>query len=97
LHRKGGGFNAFPLFSFFQFSFKIQNHTEMTIPDIQTKLHRLPFRPFIIELENGAQILVTEDAQLFFARLRPELVIAFTGDGLQHEFEIDCVTRLLEA
>jgi hypothetical protein len=34
---------------------------------------------------------------MLFPRKRPELVIAFTEGGLQHEFEQSAIHRLIEA
>ena len=68
----------------------------MTINDLKSKLAREPFRPFTIELVSGRQIPIAEDSELFFPRARPELVIAFTTDGLMHEFEENVVNSLIE-
>lgn len=69
----------------------------MTINDLKSRLAREPFRPFIIELASGRQIAISADSELFFPKKRPELVIAFTTDGLQHEFETSAITSLIEA
>jgi len=69
----------------------------MTIKDVKAKLEREPFRPFVIELSSGRLILVDKDSELFFPRRRPELIVAFTDDGLQHEFEAGGIVRLGEA
>jgi hypothetical protein len=64
---------------------------------LKAKLERRPFRPFVIELSSGRPILIGEQSEILFPRRRPELVIAFTEDGLQHEFELSAVIALLEA
>ena len=69
----------------------------MTINDLKSKLNREPFRPFIIELASGRQIAIGADSELFFPKARPDLVIAFTGNGLQHEFETSAISSLIEA
>ena len=69
----------------------------MTINDLKSKLAREPFRPFIIELASGRRIVISVDSELFFPQKRPELVIAFTTDGLQHEFETSAIASLIEA
>ena len=68
----------------------------MTINDIKSKLAREPFRTFIIELISGRQIAISADSELFFPKARPELVIAFTADGLMHEFEENVLNALIE-
>jgi hypothetical protein len=60
-------------------------------------MRREPFRAFIVELVSGAAILVDADTELLFPRKWPELVIAFTGNGLRHEFEEGAIARLIEA
>lgn len=64
---------------------------------LKSKMRREPFRAFIVEFMSGATILIDADTELLFPRKRPELVIAFTGNGLQHEFEEVAITRLIEA
>ena len=64
---------------------------------LKAKMHREPFRPFLIEFISGAQILIDADTEILFPHKRPELVIAFTGNGLMHEFEGRAITRLVEA
>jgi hypothetical protein len=56
-----------------------------------------PFRPFIIEFQSGRRILIGADSEILFPRKRAELVIAFTDDGLMHEFEARAIARLSEA
>jgi hypothetical protein len=68
----------------------------MKIQDLKAKLERRPFRPFIIELDNSSQILIDAESEVLFPRKRPELIIAFTGDGIQHEFEGEAIIRLAE-
>ena len=68
----------------------------MTTNDLKSKLAREPFRPFQIELVSGRQITISADSELFFPQKRPELVIAFTTDGLQHEFETSAIASLIE-
>jgi hypothetical protein len=51
----------------------------------------------VIELVSGRQILIGKDSEILFSRKRPELVIAFTDDGLQHEFEASAIAALVEA
>jgi hypothetical protein len=60
-------------------------------------MHREPFRPFIVEFQSGAVLLIDGDTELLFPKKRPELVIAFTEGGLQHEFEQSAISRLIEA
>lgn len=67
----------------------------MNIEDIKTKLTREPFRPFVIEFISGNQITVYGNSELLFPRRRPELVIAFTDDGM-HEFEASAIAQLIE-
>jgi hypothetical protein len=64
--------------------------------ELKAKLAREPFRPFVIELVSGRQIAIGRDAEVLFPRRRPELVIAFTEDGLQHEFEASAIAALIE-
>jgi hypothetical protein len=64
---------------------------------LKAKMHREPFRAFIVEFVSGAVILIDADTELLFPRKRPELVIAFTGNGLQHEFEESAIARVIEA
>jgi hypothetical protein len=64
---------------------------------LKAKMRREPFRAFIVEFVSGTTILIDADTELLFPRKRPELVIAFTGNGLQHEFEEVAVARLIEA
>jgi hypothetical protein len=68
----------------------------MTINDLKSKLAREPFRPFKIELASGRQIVIGTDSELLFPRTRPGLVIAFTSDGLMHEFEEKVLNSLIE-
>jgi hypothetical protein len=37
------------------------------------------------------------ESEILLPRKRPELVIAFTENGLMHEFEGDAILRLIEA
>ena len=69
----------------------------MKLAELKTKLAREPFRPFVIELVSGRQILIGHGSEILFPRKRPELVIAFTDEGLQHEFELEAVIQLSEA
>jgi hypothetical protein len=64
---------------------------------LKAKMRREPFRAFIVEFVSGATILIDADTEMLFPRKRPELVIAFTGNGLQHEFEETAIARLIEA
>ena len=64
---------------------------------LKTKMGRQPFRSFIIEFQSGHQILIDADTEVLFPRKRPELIIAFTGNGLMHEFEAEAIARLIEA
>jgi hypothetical protein len=64
---------------------------------LKAKMRRQPFRAFIIKFQSGHQILVDADTELLFPRKRPELIIAFTENGLMHEFEESAITRLIEA
>jgi hypothetical protein len=59
-------------------------------------MEREPFRPFIVELLSGRQIVIGKDSEVLFPRRRPELIIAFTEDGLQHEFEVSVIASLIE-
>ena len=68
----------------------------MTINDLKSKLAREPFRPFVIELISGRQITIGADSELLFPHKRPGLVIAFTGDGLMHEFEEHVLSSVIE-
>jgi len=68
----------------------------MTVNDLKSKLAREPFRPFVIELVSGRQIGIGADSELLFPRTRPGLVIAFTSDGLMHEFEENVLNSLTE-
>lgn len=69
----------------------------MDATTLKAKLARQPFRSFVIELTSGGQIVIGKESELFFPRSRPELVIAFSDDGLQHEFEFAQISRLVEA
>jgi hypothetical protein len=64
---------------------------------LKSKMHREPLRAFLIELISGAQIFIDGDTEILFSRKRPELIIAFTGNGLMHEFESGAIARLVEA
>jgi len=64
---------------------------------LKAKMRREPFRAFIVEFVSRATILIDADTEMLFPRKRPELVIAFTGNGLQHEFEETAIARLIEA
>jgi hypothetical protein len=68
----------------------------MTQTDLKSKLEREPFRPFIIELGSGRQITISQDSEVLFPRKRPELVIAFTSNGLMHEFELGAIQAFIE-
>jgi hypothetical protein len=63
---------------------------------LKAKMRREPFRAFIVEFVSGTTILVDADTEMLFPRKRSELVIAFTGNGLQHEFEQTAIARLIE-
>ena len=65
--------------------------------ELKAKIEREPFRPFVIELVSGRQIAIGKDSEILFSRKRPELVIAFTDDGLQYEFEASAIAALIEA
>jgi hypothetical protein len=65
--------------------------------ELKAKMGREPFRPFIVELVSGRQIMIGKDSEMLFPRRRPELVIAFTDDGLQYEFETSAIAALIEA
>jgi hypothetical protein len=62
--------------------------------ELKAKLAREPFRPFVIELLSGQQITIGKDSEVLLSRRRPELVIAFTEDGLQQEFEVSVIASL---
>jgi hypothetical protein len=64
--------------------------------ELKAKFAREPFRSFVIELASGCQILIDQDSELFFPRLHPERVIAFTKDGLQYEFDDSAIISLVE-
>ena len=64
--------------------------------EFKAKMAREPFRPFAVELLSGRQIIIGKDSEVLFPRRRPELVIAFTEDGLQHEFEFSAIASLIE-
>jgi hypothetical protein len=66
------------------------------ITELKAKLGREPFRPFVIELVSGREIVIGAHSEVLLPRKRPALVIAFTEDGLQHEFEISAIARLTE-
>jgi hypothetical protein len=68
-----------------------------SLTELKANLAREPFRPFMIELASGRQILIDKDTEILFPHRRPELVIAFTNDGLQHEFEVSAILSLIEA
>lgn len=65
--------------------------------ELKAKLAREPFRPFVIELLSGRQITIGSETEIYLPHRRPELVIAFTEDGLQHEFEVSVIAALVEA
>jgi hypothetical protein len=69
----------------------------MTNEQLKAKMDREPFRPFIIELTSGRQIRIGQESEVLFPRRRPELIIAFSDDGLQHEFELSAIVSLVEA
>jgi hypothetical protein len=64
---------------------------------LKSKMRSCPFRAFTLEFKSGATILIDAETEILFPRKRPELVIAFTGNGLQHEFEEAAIVRLIEA
>jgi hypothetical protein len=68
----------------------------MTIKELKTKLTREPLRPFAIKLASGRQIIINSETELFFPRRHPERVIAFTEDGLQHEFDDSAILSFIE-
>ena len=70
---------------------------DVQLIELKAKIEREPFRAFVIELVSGRQIIIGKDSELLSPRKRPELVIAFTDDGLQHEFEASAIASLLEA
>jgi hypothetical protein len=63
---------------------------------LKAKMRREPFRAFLVEFVSGSTILIDAETEILFPRKRPELVIAFTGNGLQHVFEEAAVARLIE-
>ena len=63
---------------------------------LKSKMRREPFRPLIIELRSGIQILVDADTEIFFPRKWPGLIVAFTAGGLIHEFEVNAIAQLVE-
>jgi hypothetical protein len=63
---------------------------------LETKMRREPFRPFSVELVSGTEISIKADSEILFPRNRPELVIVFSGNGLQHEFEETAIARLID-
>jgi hypothetical protein len=65
--------------------------------ELKAKIAHEPFRPFVIELVSGRQIVIGSDSEILFSCKRPELIIAFTDDGLQHEFELSRIAALVEA
>ena len=69
----------------------------MTINDLKSKLAREPFRPFVIELVSGRRVPISEAEAVLLYWRRPELIIAFSDEGLQHEFETSAITSLIEA
>jgi hypothetical protein len=69
----------------------------MNQSELKAKLAREPFRPFVIELASGRRVLIGKDSEILFPRKRPELIIAFTDDGLQHEFELSVIISLIES
>ena len=64
---------------------------------LEGKMARQPFRPFIVELRSGTRILIDVDSEILFPRKRPGLIIAFSADGLMHEFETSAIAQLVEA
>jgi hypothetical protein len=64
---------------------------------IKSKIRREPFCAFVIELRSGTQLLIDRDSEILLSRKRPELIIAFTGDGLMHEFEVSAIAQVVEA
>jgi hypothetical protein len=66
------------------------------LTEFKAKIAREPFRPFVVELVSGRQILIGQESEVIFPKKRPKLVIAFTPDGLQHEFEVSAITSLIE-
>jgi hypothetical protein len=64
--------------------------------ELKAKIARESFRPFVIELVSGRQVRIGSDSEILFSRKRPELMIAFTDDGLQHEFEASAIAALVE-
>jgi hypothetical protein len=69
----------------------------VSLLELKARIERELFRPFVIELVSGRQIVIGQDSEILFPRKRPELVIAFTDDGLQHEFETSMIAALVEA
>ena len=69
----------------------------MTINDLKSKLAREPFRPFVIELISGRRVPISEAGAVLLYWRRPELVIAFSDEGLQYEFETSAIASLIEA
>lgn len=67
----------------------------MNIEQIKGLAARQPFRPFVIKLENGDLVPVTDESELFFPKAKPNLVIAFSA-GKSWTFEAEAVSALLE-
>jgi hypothetical protein len=65
----------------------------MKLSELKAKLQR---EPFVINLQSGRQVAIGEDSEVLLPRRRPELVIVFTDDGLQHEFEVSAIVSLIE-
>lgn len=68
-----------------------------TLQTFRAKLERQPFRPFVVEFSSGSTLVIVEQAEVLLPKTRPELVIVFSADGIQHEFEIGAILRLSEA
>jgi hypothetical protein len=75
---------------------KALTEEDKMIKELKTKLAREPFRSFVIELASGRQIVINQETELLFPRRHPERVIAFTEDGLQHEFDEVAIISLIE-
>lgn len=65
----------------------------MKIEHIKTLANRMPFRPFILKLENGDAVPITVDTELLFPRKEPNTVYVFTTDQ-NWIFEADAVSTL---
>lgn len=68
----------------------------MTKYHFHSKFNQESFRPFLIQFKSGRQLPIDKNSELIFPKSQPNLVIAFTSDGIMCEFEFESIESLIE-